>query len=76
MNVDLSSYGRHYFKGEVAKPYLQQQGLSATILETSEWTRDVATTDKVAAAVLTWARSNGASVFAHCFQPLASAGLV
>lgn len=73
--VDLSGYGEHYFKGAVAAPYLTKHNLAANVLETNAWTKDTATADKVALAVLDWAKANGASVYAHWFQPLAASGV-
>ena len=69
----LEGYGKHLFKGAVAAPYLAKQGLSPTILNNADWTKNN-DKHKVAAAVLDWARDNGAMVFCHWFQPLASAG--
>ena len=65
----FDSYGKHLFKGAVAAPYLQKQGLPADTLDSSAWTSN-GNADKVAAAVLDWATSNGASVYCHWFQPL------
>lgn len=36
------------------------------------WTRDPALAEKVAAAVLEWAKDHGATMYTHCFQPLGS----
>ena len=38
------------------------------------WTRDEATADKVAHAVLLWAKDKGATMVTHLFQPLGSTG--
>jgi len=71
--MSLKSFGDHLFKGAIAAPYLAKQGLSPCILNSVAWTKD-GNKDKVAAAVLEWARDHGASVFCHWFQPLAGAG--
>lgn len=62
------------FWGDVAAPYLAQQGLKANVLESPDWTWD-GKADQVAKAVLAWAKANGASLFCHWFQPLGAAGL-
>eukprot|EP00629_Pelagomonadales_sp_RCC1024_P008252 CAMPEP_0119276054 /NCGR_PEP_ID=MMETSP1329-20130426/14769_1 /TAXON_ID=114041 /ORGANISM="Genus nov. species nov., Strain RCC1024" /LENGTH=701 /DNA_ID=CAMNT_0007276475 /DNA_START=32 /DNA_END=2137 /DNA_ORIENTATION=+ len=71
----LEGYGDHVFKGAVAEPYLAKQGLSAATLKSADWTKDAATADKVAAAVLEWATENDATTFTHAFQPLGSSGV-
>lgn len=70
----LDGYGQHVFKGAVAAPYLTKHGLSKDTLDGSSWTTD-GSADKVAAAVLDWARDNGASVYTHWFQPICSSGV-
>lgn len=72
--VDDSAFGQHVFKGAVADKYLKKQGLSASVLDSPSWTSD-GSANKVAAAVLEWARDNNASVCTHWFQPLAAAGV-
>ena len=72
--VSLDGYGQHLFKGAVAAPYLERHGLPKTTLDGTKWTTD-GSADKVAAAVLDWARDNGASVYCHWFQPLGAAGV-
>ena len=67
--VNFNNYGKHLFKGEVAAPFLKKQGLPADTLETPAWTSN-GNADKVASAVLDWAKENGASVYCHWFQPL------
>ena len=74
MAVSLEGYGQHVFKGAVAAPYLEKVGLPKNTLETTKWTTD-GSVDKVAAAVLEWAKDNGASVYAHWFQPMGAAGM-
>lgn len=71
--MSLKGFGDHLFKGAVAAPYLAKQGLSPCTLNSASWAKD-GNKDKVAAAVLDWARDRGASVFCHWFQPLAGAG--
>lgn len=71
--VSLEGYGDHLFKGAVAAPYLAKQNLPANALE-SNWATN-GNADKVAAAVLEWAKDNDASVYCHWFQPLGASGL-
>ncbi|KAJ1384437.1 glutamine synthetase type III N terminal-domain-containing protein, partial [Ochromonadaceae sp. CCMP2298] len=73
--VSLEGYGEHVFRGDVAKPYLEKQGLPADILDTHSWCSDAALADKVASAVLEWSVANGAHVFCHWFQPLCASGV-
>jgi glutamine synthetase len=70
-----SQFGHHLFKGAVAAPYLEWRGLPRDTLDSVAWTRNEDMTDKVAGAVLDWARDNGASVYCHWFQPLGAAGV-
>jgi len=74
MATSLEGYGNHVFRGSVAAPYLQKHGLPADILDTKTWTTD-GNADKMAGAVLDWARDNDAAVFCHWFQPLGSSGM-
>jgi glutamine synthetase len=69
MSATLDGYGDHLFKGAVAAPYLTKHGLAANALDTHAWTTD-GSKDKVAAAVLDWAKDNGASTYTHWFQPI------
>ena len=62
--------GKHVFKGDIASPYLVNQGLEANTMESSDWVKDKATVDKVAQAILSWARDNGGFAYCHWFQPL------
>jgi hypothetical protein len=71
-NLDLARFGEHSFKGEVASRFLGKYGESATLLTTPTWTAHKA--DVVAAAILDWARDNGASCFTHWFQPMGASG--
>mmetsp|Transcript_19699 Transcript_19699/g.17879 ORF Transcript_19699/g.17879 Transcript_19699/m.17879 type:complete len:698 (-) Transcript_19699:137-2230(-) len=73
-SVSIDGYGKHLFKGAVAAPYLKAQGLPENTLESGSWTTN-GNADKVAAAVLEWAKDNGASSYCHWFQPLASSGV-
>jgi len=66
-------YGKHLFKGTVADEYLKKHGASAALLDDPSWTQTNA--DTVAAAVLDWAIDNGANVYCHWFQPMASGGV-
>jgi len=67
-------YGKHLFRGEVAAPYLIAQGLPANTVDGTEWVKN-GSADKVAEAVLSWAKDNKASVFCHWFQPLGANGV-
>eukprot|EP00965_Chrysotila_dentata_P087237 2880475-Pleurochrysis_carterae.AAC.2 len=69
----LGAYGSFRFRGAEAANYLQRHGLQPDALDDYSWTRTSA--DKVAAAVLEWARSKGATLSTHWFQPLGSAGI-
>ena len=60
--------------GAVAAPYLKKAGLPENALESKDWTTN-GNADKVAAAVLEWAKDNGASVYCHWFQPIGSSGV-
>jgi len=72
--VSLDGYGSHLFKGAIAAPYLEKQGLAKNTLDSAEWTTN-GNANKVAAAVLEWAKDNGASVYCHWFQPLGASGV-
>ena len=69
-----NQYGKHLFKGDIAASYLERHGLVRDVLNTSDWTKN-GQAPQVAAAVLDWARDNGASTFCHWFQPLGAGGL-
>ena len=73
-DADLSTagFGQARFAGEVAAKYLKKQGESAKLLDTPAWTANKS--DAVAAAMLEWAKDNGASVYCHWFQPMGSSG--
>ena len=72
--MELSNYGAHCFKGAVADKYLKKQGESVALLATPAWTASKEKADAVAAAIMDWARDNGASVYCHWFQPMGSSG--
>jgi len=57
-SASLEGYGQHLFKGAVAAPYLKKAGLPEDTLEGSAWTSN-GQADKVAAAVLEWAKVRG-----------------
>ena len=38
MSASLEGYGDHLFKGKVAAPYLEKQGLAADTLDGTAWT--------------------------------------
>ena len=69
----LDIYGTYKFKGAVAAPFLTKQGLPADVLSDMQWTHVHA--EKVAKAVLEWAKSKGATMVTHWFQPLGSSGI-
>jgi hypothetical protein len=71
-DLELARFGEHSFKGDVAGRYLGKYGETAALLSTSAWTANKS--DIVAAALLDWARDNGASVYTHWFQPMGSSG--
>lgn len=71
-DVEASKFGQHVFRGSVAEKYLKKQGESAKMLESSSWTEKKS--DAMAAALLEWARDNGASSYCHWFQPMGSSG--
>lgn len=66
----LNGYGSHRFSGNVAAFYLAKQGLDVSVLDSPDWTASIETADKVAAAVLEWARDKGAHTYCHVFQPM------
>ena len=74
VKFSLKGYGTHVFRGAIAAPYLEKAGLPRDAISTSRWTTD-GSADKVAAAILEWARDNGAFHYCHWFQPLGSAGV-
>ena len=71
----LEAFGRNKFMGDVADEFLKPHGMSWADMEDGTWTTDMAKADKVAAAVLAWAKANGASVYTHWFQPMATDGV-
>ncbi len=38
MSVNIDHYGNHVFRGGVAAPYLQKQGLPVSVLDDGNWT--------------------------------------
>jgi len=72
--VSIDGYGQHVFRGAIAAPYLEKAGLPKDTLDSTTWTVN-GNADKVAQAVLSWAKDNGASVYCHWFQPLAASGV-
>eukprot|EP00929_Paragymnodinium_shiwhaense_P058490 TRINITY_DN2928_c0_g1_i1.p1 TRINITY_DN2928_c0_g1~~TRINITY_DN2928_c0_g1_i1.p1 ORF type:complete len:725 (-),score=193.65 TRINITY_DN2928_c0_g1_i1:304-2478(-) len=73
--ADIDQYGRHLFKGAVADKYLQGQGAAPGLLNDGSWTKDMEKADKVAAAIVEWARANGAKNYCHWFQPMGANGV-
>jgi len=70
--ANLGMYGNNKFKGKVADKYLKKQGLSAATLADVKWTKEPETANKVAKAVVEWAKDSGATMMTHVFQPLGS----
>jgi len=70
-----SEYGTYKFKGVEAAKWMKNQGLSPTTLDDPQWQFDKAIADKVALAVMEWAKHKGASMVTHWAQPLGSAGV-
>ena len=66
-------FGKHVFQGATADQYLKPYGMTSADLKDPSWTRTKS--DEVAAAVLEWAKANGATVYTHWFQPLGSSGV-
>mmetsp|Transcript_3297 Transcript_3297/g.7131 ORF Transcript_3297/g.7131 Transcript_3297/m.7131 type:complete len:709 (-) Transcript_3297:714-2840(-) len=73
--ANIGEYGSYKFKGDVAAPFLEAVGLPANTLDGTAWQEDKAKADLVAKAVMTWAKSKGATMYTHWFQPLGSAGV-
>jgi hypothetical protein len=67
-DLELARFGEHSFRGDVASRYLGKYGETAALLATSAWTANKS--DIVAAALMDWAKDNGASVYCHWFQPM------
>ncbi|KAI2498713.1 glutamine synthetase [Fragilaria crotonensis] len=66
-------FGKNLFTGKVADEYLKKHGASGAILKDPSWVKTHA--DVVANAVFDWAIDNGANVYCHWFQPMASSGV-
>ena len=45
--ANFQNYGKHLFRGTVAKPYLETQGLDERVLATSTWTTQPDKADRV-----------------------------
>merc|ERR1719310_533944 len=71
---NYDTYGKNRFKGTVAAKYLSKQGLPPYTLDTA-WNKDADKANKVAAAMLEWAKDQGAAMATHIFQPLGSTGM-
>ena len=71
----VATDGTYKFKGAVAAPFLVAAGAPANTLDDPSWQTNKPLADKVAAAVMEWARSKGASMVSHLAQPLGSAGV-
>lgn len=70
---NFAMYGSHQFKGAVADQFLANHGATSSLLSDPTWTEH--SSDVVASAVLDWATQNGASSYAHWFQPMAASGV-
>jgi hypothetical protein len=70
--VSLHGFGSHCFWGAEAEKWLTPEGLALSDLKDPMWVHDVQKADKIAAAVVKWGTSHGASYFCHWFQPMAS----
>jgi len=57
----------------VADQFLANHGATSSLLSDPTWTEH--SSDVVASAVLDWATQNGASSYAHWFQPMAASGV-
>jgi glutamine synthetase len=68
----MEKYASGLFTGALAERYLIKQNLTLHDLIDPSWVKDPAKADKIAAAVLEWAISMGASSFCHWFQPMAA----
>jgi glutamine synthetase len=68
-----AEFGSKAFTGDVADRYLKNHGESGALLKDYSWTANKA--DKVAAAVMEWAKDHGATVYTHVFQPLGASGV-
>lgn len=68
-----SEFGKTVFTGKVADEYLKKHGASGDILKDPSWVKNHS--DTVANAVFDWAIDNGANVYCHWFQPMASSGV-
>ena len=73
--ASVEGFGDHCFKGAVAKKYLSKYGETDKLLMDVTWPSQPGKADIVAKAVLDWAVDNGASVYCHWFQPMASSGV-
>jgi len=68
-----SEFGKSLFTGKVADEYLKKHGADGEILKNPAWVQTHS--DVVANAVFDWATDNGANVYCHWFQPMASSGV-
>jgi hypothetical protein len=60
--VKLDGFGEHVFRGDIAKPFLEKQGLAAEILEGYSWCFD-GNADKVISCLLSLFLCNTAQQF-------------
>ena len=68
--ASLKGFGEHCFYGSVAEKYLGKQGVKYDHFTAGMWVHEPEVADKVAAAVLEWAKDNGANTYCHWFQPM------
>lgn len=70
--ASLEGYGKHVFWGEEAEKFLKAQGLMLADIKDPMWVHDANKADKIASAVMEWAKSHGAAYYCHWFQPMGS----
>jgi hypothetical protein len=63
-SLEAANFGTLLFTGAVAAKYLVAQGLPADTMKTDTWTKT--NSDKVASAILEWAKDNGACAYPIC----------
>ena len=57
--ANLGLYGTCKFKGKEADKYLAKVGLKSSVLDDKSWTTDASKADKIASAILEWAKDHG-----------------
>ncbi len=69
---DLSHYGKKLFTASTAGPFLKKAGLSKEALSSGEWVKSQDGADRMAIALMEWAKAEGATSMTHWWQPQAS----